>query len=77
MAKITVTVADAHLASIDDVAVRLREAGMEVETVLAAIGIITGSVADDRLAALEAVPGVAAVEEQTDFQIPPPESDVQ
>ena len=75
--KITVTVADSHLASIDDVARRLRAAGMQIDSVLPAIGIITGSVAHGGPAAIGALPGVAAVEDQTTFQIPPPDADVQ
>lgn len=74
---VTVTVADSHAAAVDDVAARLAQAGMQVERVLAVLGVVTGSVDDGRLAALERVPGVAAVEEQTAFQLPPPDADVQ
>lgn len=74
---VTVTVADAHLARVADVADRLRAAGMEVEQVLAKIGVITGTVAAGRLSALETVKGVAGIERQTRFQLPPPDAEVQ
>jgi hypothetical protein len=74
---VTVTVADAQGGAIEELAARLRQAGMDVGQVLGTVGIITGSVDDSRLAAIEALPGVAAVEAQASFQIPPPGADVQ
>ena len=74
---ITVTVAGSHLAQIEDVAAGLRDAGMEVGQVLAAIGVITGTAPAAQLSALEQVEGVASIEEQTKFEIPPPDADVQ
>lgn len=74
---VTVTVADSHAGAVADVAEQLARAGLEVDQVLAAIGVITGAVDDELLAAIEAVPGVAAVQEQSDFQLAPPDADVQ
>lgn len=75
--RITVTIDDDHLARADQVADQLRAAGMAVEQVLGTVGIITGSVDPAQRASLEAVPGVAAVEDETTFQIPPPDADIQ
>jgi hypothetical protein len=77
MRLVTVTVDDAHAGSIDAVAARLRDAGMDVERVLPAIGVITGSVDASRLHLVEAADGVASVEEQASFKLPPPGADVQ
>ena len=74
---VTVTVAESHLAPIEEVVQRLREAGMEVEQVLPAIGVITGTVPAAQLSALSGVEGVASIEEQTEFRIPPPDAEVQ
>ena len=74
---VTVTVADAQVGAIEDVVAELRAAGMEVDGVLAAVGAITGSIAESQLAAIAALPGVAAVEQQTSFQLPPPDAEVQ
>ncbi len=75
--RITVTIDDDHLARADQVADQLRAAGMTVEQVLGTVGIITGSVDPSQRASLEAVPGVAAVEDEMTFQIPPPDADIQ
>ena len=74
---ITVTVADSHLAGIDELAAQLRDAGMEVDGVLAAIGVVTGSVDSERLAAIAALPGVAALEVERTVHLPPPDAGVQ
>ena len=75
--KITVTIADDHLAQTDEVADRLRAAGVTVDQVLGTVGIITGSVAASERPSIESIPGVAAVEEETSFQIAPPDADIQ
>jgi hypothetical protein len=74
---VTVTVADSHAGDVGAVAQRLELAGMQVEQVLTVLGIITGSVDETRATALEAVEGVAAIEQQTGFQLPPPDAEVQ
>jgi hypothetical protein len=75
--RITVTVGDDHVHDVNGVAEHLKGAGMRVEQVLDAMGIITGSVPADRRAALERLPGVAGVEVDHDFQIAPPDADIQ
>ncbi len=75
--RVTVTVDDDYLAEADQVADRLRAAGMNVEQVLPTVGIITGVVNTAQRPAIAATPGVAAVEDETSFQIAPPEADIQ
>ena len=75
--RLTVTLADSHAAAAEEVAAALREAGLEVEQVLPALGVVTGLADDEQLAAIAALPGVASVEEETTFRIPPPDADVQ
>jgi cation transporter-like permease len=73
--QITVTVsADAD---IEVVAEQLRAAGVTVEQILRAVGVITGTVAAQTRSALAAVPGVLAVEPEQSFRLPPPDSDIQ
>lgn len=75
---VTVSVDDAHVELIDEVAERCRAAGMDVQQVLAPIGVITGSVGTvAQRAAVGALDGVAAVEPQRTFRLPPPGSGVQ
>ena len=59
------------------VAEQLRAAGMTVERVLGAVGIVTGSVDSERRASLAAVPGVVAVEPDRPIQLAPPDAEVQ
>jgi cation transporter-like permease len=73
--RITVTLsADADA---DAVAEQLRAAGMTVEQVLRAVGVITGTVAAEARAALADVPGVLAVEPEQTFRLPPPDAEIQ
>ena len=75
--RITVTVQDSHLDHIDDVAERLRFAGMQVEEVLAPIGVILGTAPAAKRASIAGVPGVADVAEETSFQLPGPGEEIQ
>jgi hypothetical protein len=76
MVNISVTVDQEHLSMIGDIAEALRARGMQVTQVLRT-GFITGSVSEDCRPGLAAVSGVQAVDEQLQFQLPPPESQVQ
>ena len=75
--RITVTVTEGQQPNIDELADRLRAAGMQVDQVLPAVGVITGSVTGSQRTLIEQEAGVAAVEDETSFQIAPPDSDVQ
>lgn len=75
--KVNVAVSSDYLSRFSDVVERCRVAGLEVEQVLPMIGVITGTVDAQKLAQIQKVEGVNAVEEQTEYQLPPPESDLQ
>lgn len=74
---VTVTIDHDHLLCIDDLAHQLRTAGMHVDQVLDAVGVITGSVTDDQRSVISRLPGVAGIEDQNMFRLPPPDSDIQ
>jgi cation transporter-like permease len=73
--QITVTVAAD--ADAEAVAEALRAAGMTVEQVLRAVGVITGTVSTETRTALAEVPGVLAIEAEQTFRVPPPDSELQ
>ncbi|WP_035770843.1 hypothetical protein [Arthrobacter sp. Br18] len=75
--KLTVTVKETHRSTINDVAEQLRSCGMDVDRVMSVLGMITGSAPQASRSALEAVDGVAAVDEELPFRLPPPESGIQ
>ena len=71
-----VTVDDAHLRKIQDLAGQLRSKGMHVDEVLEGTGQVVGTYPKKK-SALKRVPGVSSVEEPPSFPLPPPDSDVQ
>lgn len=77
MTEITVTVDDDHLDKIEELAVQLRNSGMQIHQVLNEVGVISGSAPFDRRQDLRAVPGVMSIEGARTFQLPPPESPIQ
>lgn len=72
-----VSVDDDHLEVLSEVVEQLRAAGMEIEQVADAVGAVTGSIERSAVTALASVQGVAAVERQHGFQLPPPGSPIQ
>ncbi|WP_071812504.1 hypothetical protein [Lentzea guizhouensis] len=57
--------------SLPQVLTDLREAGLVVDTVLEALGVVTGTADIRAIPALRAVPGVIDVERQWRVQLPP------
>lgn len=77
MTQVSITVDDAHLDAMSEVVDALRARGLHVEQVLDEVGVITGSVSQDRHAALEAVDGVVSVVPEQHYRLPPPDSPIQ
>lgn len=79
MATIDVSVAidDANLAEFDAVLKRAKRAGLKAKRALPEIGVVTGTIDDEKLSALRKIKGIASVETNREFQLPPPESDTQ
>ena len=61
---VMVSVDDQHLASISEVGERLVQAGLQVDQVLDAFGVIIGRVDESGVDALRAVEGVRGVDRQ-------------
>ena len=74
---VVVSVADDHLDDLGTVVTDLRRAGLQVDDVLDAVGMVTGTVAGSSVEALESVPGVAEVELQRVNRVAPPDADIQ
>jgi uncharacterized cupin superfamily protein len=73
--EVMVTMDDDH--DIDALSRRLSDKGLENAVGLAAIGVISGTVAPGRIAQLRAEPGVKAVEVAGQMGIAPPDADIQ
>lgn len=75
--KVTVSIDDAHVEQIDQVTKQLKGAGLDVEQTLSTLGIVTGSVETEKMSSLSKVTGVESVEVDKNYQLAPPDSDVQ
>jgi hypothetical protein len=75
--KVSVSVGDSHLERLDEVSQGAEAAGMKVQRREAGIGVLTGSIAAEKLDRLREVAGVENVETQREVRIPPPDSRVQ
>ncbi|MFJ3777709.1 hypothetical protein ACIPX0_39085 [Streptomyces sp. NPDC090075] len=60
-----------------EVVVALRRAGLTVTGEQPVLGTLTGTVAEDRIPALELVDGVASVDRERTVQLPPPDTPIQ
>jgi fructose/tagatose bisphosphate aldolase len=60
-----------------EVVKRCKDAGMNVEAELDAVGIVTGSIDSSKIHSLDQIEGVEYVEQSRNFQIAPPDSPIQ
>ena len=75
--KVVVTVEDSGADAIEKVSERCRAAGLRITESLEFLGQIIGEIDADKEASLRRVPGVSSVEPSQEYQLPPPDSDVQ
>ena len=76
-ANLSILVAEEFVDRLPEVVNELRSAGMHIERVLESVGAITGSAPRDKVETLSHIAGVESVEPEREYQLPPPESDVQ
>jgi hypothetical protein len=74
---VSLSVSDDRIDQFPDVVDRARAAGLDVWQELDLIGVVSGTIEEERLEELRRIPGVAAVEPEREFQIPPPDSEIQ
>ena len=72
MQRVLISVTDDGLSSLSSVTAELTKHGLNIEQTLDSIGTIVGSVDESRMAALRSVAGVANVEVEGTFHLPPP-----
>jgi hypothetical protein len=75
--QVLVSVDDQHLPKLGQVVERCKAAGLEVEQTLEKIGTLTGSIHPDKIADLSKVAGISSVERSGEYEIAPPDSEVQ
>jgi hypothetical protein len=74
---VSVSVADASMDRFSEVVRHLKGAGLDVDQELEDIGVVTGSIDSEKAEMLGEVEGVSQVERSREFQIAPPDSDIQ
>ena len=74
---VSVSVDDASADRFSETVQRLKDAGLQVEQELEEIGVVSGSIDSEKEGSLRQVEGVSHVERSQDFQISPPDSDIQ
>ncbi|MBD1914145.1 MULTISPECIES: ketohydroxyglutarate aldolase [unclassified Leptolyngbya] len=74
---ITIAVADNHLDNILEVAHLLQEAGLKVEHIMDAVGVITGSCETCEVEKIAQIDGVESVEAQDQYRLAPPDAPIQ
>jgi hypothetical protein len=75
--RVSITVDDAHLDQLLDIAQQLQSAGLQIDQTLPRLGIIYGSIDAERIDQLHSMAGVDHVEPERTIQLPPPHSDIQ
>jgi len=72
-----ISVNDEHLDRFSEVVKGVEDLGLEVDQRMDEIGVLTGSIDSEKVEPLRRVEGVSHVEQSRQFQIAPPDSDVQ
>ena len=75
--KITVSIDEAHINQIQEVAAQLEAMGMEIKQTMPTIGLVIGSVQSEKIPSLYKVEGIQNVEPERTYQLAPPNSEVQ
>ena len=74
---VNVALADDCMDRFSEVVKAAKKAGLKVEQELELLGMMSGSIDSSKLEKLSRVPGVATVERAQEYQLPPPDSEVQ
>ena len=74
---VLISVDDEHLPKMHQVVERCKAAGLDVEESLDQIGTITGSIDPGKIGHLSKVAGVSSVEQAGEYDIGPPDSELQ
>lgn len=75
--QVLIAVDDEHLPKMRQVLKSCQAAGLDVEHALDQTGTITGSIEAGKIAALSRIPGVIGVEQAGEYDVGPPDPDLQ
>ncbi len=69
-----ISVRDSHLDMLDEIAMAAERVGMEVDSRMKTLGVVSGLIESDRVDLLRAIDGVQDVQEDRKFSLPPGKS---
>ena len=75
--EVTVAVDENYKGRMPEVIQNLQSAGMKVERSMEQLGLIVGSIDAKKVEGLSQIEGVLHAEPAREYQLPPPESDIQ
>jgi hypothetical protein len=75
--RLSLSVSDSHMGRISKVAQAAEKAGLKVEQRLDDLGVLIGSIDEDKVGQLHGLDGVSHVEKAQVVGVPPPHSPIQ
>ncbi len=75
--EITIAIGNRYLSKFDAIVSSCEAVGLQVSQKLTQLGLIIGRIKADKIAELQQIEGITAVEQSRSYQLPPPESDLQ
>lgn len=75
--RLSLSVSDSHLSRIGEVAEAAKKAGLRLEQSLDDLGILVGSIDENKVGQLHRMDGISHVEEEGTVSVPPPYSPIQ
>jgi hypothetical protein len=77
MTKVIIAVSDEYYDRFPEVVAAAKDAGLEVEREMPVVGVVSGSIDDEKLPELSKLRGIASVEQDRVYRIAPPDSELQ
>jgi|1185.fasta_scaffold849179_2 hypothetical protein len=75
--RLSLSISDSHMGKINQVAQAAEEAGLKVEQRLNDLGVLIGSIDEDKVGQLHSLDGISHVEKAQVVGVPPPHSPIQ
>ena len=75
--RLSLSISDSHMGRINEVAQAATKAGLNVEQRLSDLGVLIGSIDEDKVGQLHSLDGISHVEKAQVVGVPPPHSPIQ
>ena len=75
--RLSLSVSDSHMGKINEVAQAAKKAGLKVEQRLDDLGVLIGSIDENKVGQLHSIDGISHVDNAQVVGVPPPDSPIQ